>query len=288
MTDSEIELAVLRRYIAQHEAGGLADPDGANKCARELDIREVIRDITGESGVELDYAAGLWYGRLAPEHPGSKGPLRQCSDSRINRGSHRYHARAFTDGTQAPAWNRVQELEALLPHALSTDRELEQKFRILYSPGQERRDFDTWTAQAARVGGYSIAVIFLDIDDFKQLNSAFTESAVDRTILPVFQRLVRGLCLHRGEAYRHGGEELVVLLPNCGLDEGGRFAEKLRGNVEAHEFQVDGQPVRLTVSLGVAVWPLHGASLEAVIEAANQAERSAKAEGKNRVHVATA
>jgi diguanylate cyclase len=109
-------------------------------------------------------------------------------------------------------------------------------------------------------------VIFLDVDDFKHLNTSFTESVVDRTILIPLQRLLRDLCAHRGGAYRHGGEELLVILPNCSLDETVAFAEKLRREIETMEFAIDGRASqRLTVSAGAAVWPNHGHSLAHVI-----------------------
>jgi diguanylate cyclase (GGDEF)-like protein len=168
------------------------------------------------------------------------------------------------------------------------EAELEQKFQILRSAAQEQCDFDRWTAEAGGSSAYGIGVIFLDIDNFKQINSRFTETVVDRTILPAFQRLVRVLCLHRATVYRHGGEELLVLLPNHALKETVSFAERLRGAIEAHPFEADGEIVRVTTSVGVAAWPLHGDGFGAVIEAANRAEHVAKDQGKNRVCVATA
>lgn len=226
--------------------------------------------------------------RPAPQHPGSKGPLRPCSDSGINKGKHRYYARAFTDADKAPAWDRIRELEARQPIPTRVERELEQKFGILYSPAQAHCDLDLWTSEAAGINDYCVGVIFLDVDDFKPLNTTFTESVIDRTVLPELQRLVRGLCLHRGAAYRYGGEELLVLLPNCPLDEASAFAEKVRGQIAAHQFQVREQPVQVTVSVGVAAWPLHGNTLAAVIERANREERNAKEHGKNRVCSANA
>lgn len=288
VTEDEIELRILRSYVNQHKAAELADPERRNKCARELDMRQVIASITGESGPELEYAARLWHGRLAPQHSGSKGPLRPCSDSQINKAAHRYHARAFTDADKAPAWDRIRELEAQQPAPAQTERELEQKFRILYSPAQMQRDFDLWVSEAAEVTGYSVGVIFLDVDGFKQLNSTFRESVVDRTLLPDLQRLVAGLCLHRGAAYRYGGEELVILLPNCPLDEAAAFAQKVRCQIAANTFRVQEQAVQMTVSAGVAAWPLHGNTLATVIERANREERTAKEQGKSRVSVATA
>lgn len=289
MTEDEIELRILRNYAEQHKAAELADPERRNKCARELDMREVVARITGHSGPELEYLARLWHGRLAPQQPAaSRGPLRPCSDSQINKSDHRYHARAFTDADKAPAWERIRELEARQPVVAKRDRELEQKFRILYSPTQAQRDFDLWVSEADKVAGYSVGVVFLDVDGFKGLNTTFTESVVDRTLLPELQRLIQGACLHRAAAYRYGGEELLVLLPNYQLSEAAAFAEKLRAQIAAHAFEVQGQVTKITVSVGVAAWPLNGDTLAAVIERANREERSAKEQGKNRVSVATA
>lgn len=288
MTEDEIELRILRKYVDQHKAAELADPERRNKCARELDMRQVIASITSESGPELDYAARLWHGRLVPQQSGSKGPLRPCSDTQINKATHRYHARAFTDADRAPAWERIRELEARQPVLVRTERELEQKFQILYSPAQMQRDFDLWVSDAVEVVGYSVGVIFLDVDGFKQINTTFTESVVDRTLLLDLQRLVSGLCLHRGAAYRYGGEELVILLPNCPLDETAGFAEKVRERIAANAFRVQEQAVRITVSVGVAVWPIHGNTLGEVIERANREERTAKEQGKNRVSIGPA
>jgi len=173
-------------------------------------------------------------------------------------------------------------------HQRSLGMELEQKFQILYSATQEQRDFDRWTAEAVDHSGYVIGVILLDIDNFKQINSRFTETVVDRTILPAFQRLVRGLCLQCGAAYRHGGEEIVVLLPNHNLEETTSFGEKLRSLIAAQRFDVEEEVVCLTVSVGVAAWPLQGNDFGAVIEAANKAEHTAKNLGRNRICVATA
>jgi diguanylate cyclase (GGDEF)-like protein len=78
------------------------------------------------------------------------------------------------------------------------------------------------------------------------------------------------------------------LLPNHALDETVSFAERLRSAIEEYPFDVDGTIFRLTTSVGVAAWPLHGDDFGAVIEAANRAEHVAKDQGKNRVRVAPA
>lgn len=112
MTQDQIELHILRKYTEQYRAAELQS-SGA-KCARELDMREVVGAITGEARREAQYSAEHWLDRLAPRNRDSRGPLRRCSDSRANEQAHRWHARAWKDSGSgsAPAWHRLRELEA--------------------------------------------------------------------------------------------------------------------------------------------------------------------------------
>lgn len=166
-----------------------------------------------------------------------------------------------------------------------TSRELEQKFGILWSPGQAERDFNTW-ANADRDAGRPVGIVFLDIDHFKALNTAHTETTVDQAILRPFQQLLTELCAHRGEGYRYGGDEFIVLLRNCDLKETSEFAERLRVRLAAASFAVGQDPVRVTVSVGVASWPANGGTYHDVLHAANQAKAKAK-ETRNAVRLAS-
>ncbi len=105
MNDLELEFRILQKYTQHHDTVGIT---GA-KCARELDIRTVISEIIGRPVEEL--VAQRWHSRLAPPSPYPPGLLRPCSDSTINRGPHRFHARAYMDAEKAPAWDRIAELE---------------------------------------------------------------------------------------------------------------------------------------------------------------------------------
>lgn len=290
MTDDELELAILEKYVARHQEAETTKPRAADKCAHELDMREVLHELTDKEGANLDYLAELWVGRLAPRSPGvSKGLLRSCSNINLNTSVHKYHARAFTDpinDAPAPAWDRIRELRekvsALRP--VVPTKELEQKFKILLSQPQEQKDFDAWRADAVQYS-FSIGVLFIDIDHFKEVNSRHTETKVDETILPEAQRLLKQLTEHRGGAYRHGGEEFVVILPNHDREEVIAFAEKVRAAFEIHKFQVDGTSEAVTVSIGVAICPDHGEALSDVLAAANSAEHLAKSEGRNTVRI---
>jgi len=121
------------------------------------------------------------------------------------------------------------------------------------------------------------------ISTIQVLNTRFTEFVVDQEILIPFQQLLSTACLHRGEAYRHGGEEFLILLPNHAAEEVKQFAELLRGRIEAKEFSVGENSLRITISIGIALWPKHGEKLDALIGKANRAEHAAKAKGKNRI-----
>ncbi len=173
------------------------------------------------------------------------------------------------------------EQKAKPPNAVEKERE--QKFGILLSPGQAVRDFDALMAESRRLG-IPIAVLFVDLDHFKALNERWTEATVDRTVLPETQRLLARLVHGRGEAYRHGGEEFVLLMANLDMSEAQAFAEKIRAAFEAARFDVDSETVQVKVSVGVALWPAHGATYQEVLQAANHAKAKAK-ESRNTVRV---
>jgi diguanylate cyclase (GGDEF)-like protein len=187
-------------------------------------------------------------------------------------------------------WQHLERMIGLLEAEDQTretkdpEKEREQKFGILLSPGQAERDFEAWAVEA-RTLGTPIGVLFVDIDRFKLLNERFTHTEIDKTILPEVQRLLTKLVHSRGEAYRHGGEEFLLIMPNVDRREAEAFAEKVRATFEAHEFKVGGEVVPVTVSVGVAVWPDSGNTYDEVLGAANRAEVEAK-KTRNTVRVA--
>ena len=141
MTDAELELAILRRYVEQHDATGTDAP----KCARELDMKDVIFSAIGRPVNEE--LVKRWHARLAPRSPPyPKGVLRPCSDSTINSGPHQYHARAYYESGSAPAWKRISQLESQVSTKPLSEKEKEQKFGILSSLGQATMDFASYSS----------------------------------------------------------------------------------------------------------------------------------------------
>jgi diguanylate cyclase (GGDEF)-like protein len=177
--------------------------------------------------------------------------------------------------------NTVRRLQDALDSESATPSEgarMHQKFGILRAESQLSVDFDGSAELQA-----GVALIFLDVDDFKSLNTAYTETVVDRDFLAPFQRFLAEAVRHRGYCYCVGGDEFIILLLNCGRRESVAFAERLVETVRESTFECAGDPIHVRVSLGVANSPKDGTGLQAVREKANHAERRAKSKGKNQV-----
>lgn len=160
-------------------------------------------------------------------------------------------------------------------NTLPTPREVEQDFKILLSRDQAERDFEEWSKNLS--GGVGqIAILFLDIDNFKALNTRYTHTKVDASFLPETMRLLERITRLRGGAYRYGGDEYFVLLPNVDTAEARGFAENIRAAYANHSFGIDGEQIPVTVSIGLAMWPSHGSNYTEVLGRANAAEGQAK------------
>ncbi|MDP9263061.1 MAG: diguanylate cyclase [Acidobacteriota bacterium] len=138
--------------------------------------------------------------------------------------------------------------------------------------------------RAARYSG-SLAVLMLDIDHFKRVNDEFGHLLGDEvlrqlsTILAQQLRKVDVVC-------RYGGEEFSILVPQTTGEHALGVAEKLRKVIEDWNFP--GVPRPVTVSIGVADFPEHGATRDELVKAADAALYAAKQAGRNRVFSASA
>jgi diguanylate cyclase (GGDEF)-like protein len=87
-------------------------------------------------------------------------------------------------------------------------------------------------------------------------------------------------------ACRMGGEEMVVLLPECGIENAIKRADALRLAIAAGDVLHDGQRIGATASIGVASYPQHGSDMQGLVHAADLALYEAKHDGRNCVRVA--
>jgi len=125
---------------------------------------------------------------------------------------------------------------------------------------------------------HSFTVLMLDVDHFKKYNDAHGHPAGDEVLKKV-ANILRS-CTRAGDCTaRYGGEEFAVLLSGKSGDAALQLAERIRERVVAEDF-VGG---KVTISGGIAEFPHHGHSAEAVISSADEALYEAKREGRNRV-----
>lgn len=134
--------------------------------------------------------------------------------------------------------------------------------------------------------GKKISVLFIDIDNFKTVNDThghLVGSATLREMGQFFKPMVR----ETDVLVRYGGDEFVVILPECPLEGAKNLAERLRSAVEAHSFSGGkGLGFHLTISIGVSQFPLHSATPDGLLQKADAAMYQAKEESKNKVKVA--
>jgi diguanylate cyclase (GGDEF)-like protein len=127
----------------------------------------------------------------------------------------------------------------------------------------------------------SVGLVMLDIDDFKRINDVYGHQRGDEVLYAV-ARAVESAAREDDHVARYGGEELAVVLPHADLAQAERVAERIRERIAAVAVALpDGDSIRPTASLGVAVSPGYG-DKEALIAAADEALYGAKRSGKNR------
>jgi diguanylate cyclase (GGDEF)-like protein len=127
-----------------------------------------------------------------------------------------------------------------------------------------------------------IGVMAIDIDHFKHINDSLGHETGDAVLRAVGAELL-GCVREDDVACRAGGEEFVVILPGIGKTGLLQRAEVLRRTIEHTPIPAGAETVRLTVSIGLSVFPDHGATEAELLRAADAALYQAKAAGRNRV-----
>ena len=134
----------------------------------------------------------------------------------------------------------------------------------------------------------SLAIVMMDLDHFKRFNDTFGHQAGDtllRTLGDFLKRNTRGQDI----ACRYGGEEFALVLTDSNMTGALHRAEVLRQQVKQLSVEYAGQLLgAISVSMGVALFPDHGATIGDVLRASDQALYCAKREGRDRVSAWTA
>ncbi len=130
--------------------------------------------------------------------------------------------------------------------------------------------------------GHSLSLMLFDVDDFKRHNDKYGHIEGDKALI-VLAEVIRACLRQNDSAYRYGGEEFIILLPETEGEKALIPAERIRKAFSAHPFfPRPGEEVRLTVSIGIAQYT-PPEELPAFVRRADKAMYGAKTRGKNRV-----
>ncbi len=171
--------------------------------------------------------------------------------------------------------------------AIQNSRYVERVKQLAYLDGLtgifNRRYFElriTEEIDRARRFGAGMAVLMVDIDQFKNLNDEFGHLLGDevlRQVSSIFHQQLRKIDV----VCRFGGEEFAILLSQTNAQHAQGVAEKLRHLVE--NWQFPGVPRPVTISAGVSTFPEHGATRDELVKAADAGLYAAKQGGRNRI-----
>ncbi len=171
------------------------------------------------------------------------------------------------------------------------------KRAILYRQVQELAITDTLTGvlsrrhwmerfgqeiERSRKFKYSFSFLMLDIDYFKTFNDRYGHLVGDAVLREVSKRIkenIRQIDL----VGRYGGEEFSVILIETDKNQARFAAERIRKAIEEKEIRVYDEDLKITISIGISVFPEHADTKEALIEKADEALYRAKQAGRNRV-----
>ncbi|MEO8039695.1 MAG: diguanylate cyclase, partial [Betaproteobacteria bacterium] len=127
---------------------------------------------------------------------------------------------------------------------------------------------------------FGVALLFFDIDEFKHINDTFGHRAGDALLVRAAGEV--SAQVRRNEIFaRLGGDEFAILAPETTEQESTIFAERIVRTLSAIPFAYEGHNLRLTCSLGVALYPTHANNSEDLVAFADLAMYQAKEAGKN-------
>lgn len=173
----------------------------------------------------------------------------------------------------------IRHAEAALPvPPVLRAREYDEKFHILEAPSLFLPDLAYYRKRCA-FRDAPITVAYLDIDDFKAFNTRYTETQVDLDLLNPFMEAIEAKVFSHGHAYRFGGDEYLLTLPNLDRAWATGFLRSLQAKIADTSYR--GIPKPPSISIGFCVVSVDCALTDREIQArANMAKNHAKATKK--------
>ncbi len=136
--------------------------------------------------------------------------------------------------------------------------------------------------QRAENSREDFGILFIGLDGFKLINDSVGIAAGDQALCDMAKR-IQGELNPRNCLARYGGDEYVVLIENIGSSfKLSLLAEKIR-NAIGNPYQLNGQDIQLSASIGISLWPTDGQEAESLLRKADMAMYHAKSRGRNNV-----
>lgn len=264
----------LDRILAANEAfGRMTGYDEANILGQHPDFlrRDIIEDGIYDSMWSDVREHGHWKGEVHHRRPsGEVYPVWLAVTAvRDNTAEISHFISIFSDITERKA--REEHIRHLAEHDYLTGL----PNRVLL---QDR--FSQSVARLRRSKSSSMALLFIDLDGFKQINDEAGHSVGDEVLQVIAHRL-EGVLRKTDSVCRYGGDEFVLLLPSLTREAvADPFISKIMQQLSADIF-IKGETYRVGASIGAAFYPRHGETLDALLENADKAMYEVKQQGKN-------
>ena len=266
--DGGLTLTALRRENETLYADQLSGNEvEMNDAAQALEYQTLMKAVTGSSGV---FCVPLGADQNAVGVMRFEIPL---------EGSHEDKERR-TDEFEVILSDIAKHLALVVKTPSLHDRAIIDSLTGLFT----RRHFDIRIDDMFRLArryGTPFSVILLDIDHFKQVNDSHGHRAGD-CVLRETAELITSVVRDCDSAFRYGGEEFAVLLPETTREQAKQIAERLRKAVKSHTTQAEGASVSITISSGVSEYGPDLAGHGELIALADKALYAAKSGGRDR------
>jgi two-component system cell cycle response regulator len=154
---------------------------------------------------------------------------------------------------------------------LANRRFLAERMRIALAHGRKNKS--------------AMAVVYLDLDGFKHINDRLGHGAGDALLKMVAERLVAAV-REEDTVARLGGDEFMIALWHVSSADNAALVASKVIDVVSHPYEIEGDTVSITTSVGVSVYPAHGEDAKSLMESADLALYEAKHAGKNAYRIA--
>ncbi len=133
---------------------------------------------------------------------------------------------------------------------------------------------------------HNLSLIFIDVDDFKEINDFYGHGFGDY-VLKTIGELLRRLTRISDSTIRYGGDEFLIILPETSHESALEVATKLKNAINTFPFQDSNlpNPLEITVSMGISSYPRDSIEPDVLVKIADQALYRSKEQGKNRISI---